>query len=47
MDDEESIMPDDFEFVTVKEEPEIYTREEWENQYGLPPQAFINDDDWR
>ncbi len=30
-------------FVTVKIEPDIYTHEEWVNQYGLPPQAFVND----
>lgn len=42
--EDEYIMPSDYDFVTVKQEPDIYTKEEWENQYGLPPQAFINDE---
>jgi hypothetical protein len=29
-------------FVTVKQEPEIYTQEEWVNQYGLDPMSFAN-----
>jgi hypothetical protein len=34
----------DYEFIIVKQDPEIYTKEEWENQYSLPHQAFINDE---
>lgn len=30
--------------INVKEENEFYTKEEWENQYGLDPGSFINDD---
>lgn len=29
-------------YVIVKQEPEVYTREELENQYGLHPMSFAN-----
>lgn len=33
----------EIDIVFVREELTVYTNDEYENQYGLPPQAFIND----
>lgn len=39
-------MSEEIELVFIKQQQDCYTKEEWENQYGLPPQAFINDEDF-